>query len=296
VAPLLTEFANIHNLPDSYIQTAQKFFLPLCEHLVKHARSAERPLLVGVHGCQGSGKSTLTDLLLFLLQRHYMLPSVGMSIDDFYLTCDERAKLAEAVHPLLQTRGVPGTHDMVLLQSVLTKLLNHSMPVDIPRFNKAIDDRRPEAEWDRIDSEVKVILLEGWCVGAVAQPESALHNPINDLERKEDAIGQWRGYANEKLAGEYQNVFSMLDQLIMLKAPGFHTVLQWRLEQEQRLVAAMKADDKTTHIMDEAAVSRFIQHYQRITEYALKTLPERADVVFDLDESRVIQRVHKREA
>ena len=286
--PLVTEFAQTHKLPSAYIDTAETFFLPLCEQLAQQAQTSDSPLVIGIHGCQGSGKSTLTELLLFLLTRRYGIEAVGMSIDDFYLTRAERQLLATAVHPLLQTRGVPGTHDIGLLNATIDGLVNFTGPLAVPRFNKAIDDRVPETQWTKVNRPPKIILLEGWCVGALPQSDAALQSALNDLEQQEDASGSWRAYVNLQLTDAYRKVFGRLNKLIMLRAPGFHTVHQWRLEQEQRLVVALGDGADISRVMDAAAIARFIQHYQRVTEHALVVLPAQADVVFQLDESRAI--------
>jgi D-glycerate 3-kinase len=288
VISLLTEFVQTHALPKSYIQIAEKYFIPLCHKLAQQSHASNSPLIIGIHGCQGSGKSTLTDLMLFLFSRYFEIEAVGMSIDDFYLTRAERSKLADTVHPLFQTRGVPGTHDTALLNSVLSALALGELPVPVPRFNKAIDDRFPEAEWSIVTTKTKIIILEGWCIGALPEDEHALVEPKNKLERLEDSDGTWRRYSNQQLAGPYHEIFKQIDQLIMLKAPGFHTVQNWRLEQEQRLVNTLASDADKSQVMDEADIARFIQHYQRITEHALVTLPTQADIVFELDESRLI--------
>jgi len=38
-----------------------------------------------------------------------------LSLDDFYLGHAARLQLARDIHPLLATRGVPGTHDIAFL-------------------------------------------------------------------------------------------------------------------------------------------------------------------------------------
>ncbi len=39
-----------------------------------------------------------------------------LSIDDYYLSKIERLRISQKVHPLLITRGVPGTHDIKKLK------------------------------------------------------------------------------------------------------------------------------------------------------------------------------------
>jgi len=112
-----------HQLPPAYLRYAQKWFDPLAEWLAGHQFGAKRPLLVAVNGCQGSGKTTVCDYLAALLEADHGCRVVALSLDDFYLTRAQREVLARSVHPLLATRGVPGTHDMQLLEQTLEALL-----------------------------------------------------------------------------------------------------------------------------------------------------------------------------
>ncbi len=73
-----------------------------------------------------------------------------------------------------------------------------------------------------------MVILEGWCVGARPEPPERLKDPINALERRGDPTGAWRGYVNRQLAEGYQALFSRLDRLVLLQAPGFEVVKGWR--------------------------------------------------------------------
>ncbi len=244
-----------------------------------------RPLAVGICGPQGSGKSTLTALLGRLLEARGLKTAV-LSIDDLYLPRAERLTLADTVHPLLATRGVPGTHDPALGVAVLDALAE-SGPVPLPRFDKARDDRAPERDWPVFEGPADVVLLEGWCVGARPQPAAALAAPVNALERDEDPHGVWRGFANAALAGSYAELFGRLDRLVLMLAPDFGVVRRWRGEQEDRLRERLAAQGRDASLaMDDAALDRFVAHYQRLTDWIAEDLPAVADVVLRLDEER----------
>jgi D-glycerate 3-kinase len=194
-----------------------------------------------------------------------------IALDDFYLTRAERAELARTVHPLLATRGVPGTHDIGLLSGALGALLA-GRNATVPIFDKAADDR---AGVRTIDAAADVIVLEGWCIGARPQSEQRLLEPINALERAEDADATWRTWVNHRLATDYAALFARLAVRIFLRAPDFGVVLDWRTEQERDLLFGG---------MFGARMKRFIDHYDRITRWMLEDEP--ADLVIDLDRHR----------
>jgi D-glycerate 3-kinase len=214
------------------------------------------------------------------------LPTAVLSIDDLYLTHAQRLHLGERVHPLLRTRGVPGTHDVPLGLATLERL-RCAGPVALPRFDKQHDDRLPRAQWPMFDAPASVVILEGWCVGALPQTDAELSAPVNTLERNEDPQGTWRGYANDALRGAYRELFGHLDMLLLLAAPSFDVVHGWRLEQEHKLrdtVTAAGGD--VSRLMDDAGIARFVSHYERITRHILREMPGRADVVLELDAHR----------
>ena len=272
-------------LPAQLNAELARLYLPLAAWL-NLQRPTAGPLVVGINGAQGSGKSTLCSLLQWLLETAFNCRCCIISIDDLYLPKAARLQLAEQVHPLLATRGVPGTHDTALGLELLRKLKMCPPPtsIEIPRFNKATDDRLPQQQWDQLTAPVDLILFEGWCVGATPQPEEQLSTPLNLLEANEDADGRWRRYVNCQLAGPYRQLFAQLDLLLLLKIPDWEMVYHWRKRQEQQLAA----HGGGTGIMDDTALRRFIQHYERLTRHQLATLPQKAALVLDLNrEQRV---------
>ena len=232
----------------------------------------------------------MADLLVYLLQQLHDVSVLSLSIDDFYLTRKERESLADSIHPLFATRGVPGTHDINLALQTLENLKHQNGAVKIPRFNKSQDDRYPQDQWETVDSPPDIIILEGWCVGSEAQLENELETPVNSLESSEDPEKVWRSYANRQLQDNYPALFSQVDIWVMLKAPSFECVFDWRLEQEEKLKQSMEKQGKfsSTGIMSPDEIARFIQHYQRITEHTLNTLPGKVHFLFELDKHRDI--------
>jgi D-glycerate 3-kinase len=283
----INTFLEAHQLPTSYADTISRCFFPLVKNLVSHLDAAKKPLVVGVNGAQGSGKTTLGDFLVHALMHEFNLNVVSVSLDDFYLTKAQRTNLAQTIHPLFKTRGVPGTHDVKLAVETFERLLS-GQPTRIPRFNKAIDDRFAEDDWQQVDKPVDVIVFEGWCLGAVAQKASDLVRPINKLERVEDEQLIWRRYINQQLLNHYPRLFDYVEQWVMLKAQSFDCVYNWRLEQESKLRARMAdaSDEEKKSVMSDEEVARFITFYQRITETLLDTLPAKVNYLFELDEHR----------
>lgn len=276
-------FLQRHELPDAYQDNAQQWFDPILGELSARHFGASGPLFVGLNGSQGSGKSTLADYLVCGLREESGLSAIELSLDDFYLTRTERAHLAETVHPLLASRGVPGTHDLKLLLSTLEGLASTTaMPLAIPRFDKARDDRQPSDQWQIVESPPDIVILEGWCLGAQAQGQERLAKPCNDLEAREDEDGRWRHYVNQACA-ELQPVHHFINYWLMLKAPSFDCVLTWRRQQEQQLARQRPGAEG---LMDKARLQRFVQHFQRITQDCLRDMPQQVDYLLALDDQR----------
>ncbi|MFQ3236336.1 MAG: D-glycerate 3-kinase [Paraglaciecola sp.] len=284
---MLAEFTTKHKLGMEFLHTARKWYIPLAEKLHQHHHGANKTFYVGLNGSQGSGKSTLADFMKTYLYDKHKLNVVVMSLDDFYLDQSKRLALSIKVHPLFKTRGVPGTHNTAYAKQLLSDLGKIHKKLALPRFDKATDNPKPEKCWPTTQTPVDIVIFEGWCWGVEAQKDASLTTPINELERCEDETAVWRRYVNRQLATHYQPLYPLMDFWIMLKAPSFKDVYAWRLEQEQKLIAAT-TNDKAQGLMDPRQISRFIQHYQRLTEHGLETLAGKCDWVFELDPSRNI--------
>lgn len=291
----ISRFIEQNRLPESFLSVVQEHYLPLCltlsELVQVQKQNSVKPFLLGVNGAQGTGKSTLADFIaeyfMSNLNESGLINVAVLSIDDFYLTKADREDLSEKVHPLLKTRGVPGTHDLDLAFDVMDKLLNGESNIALPRFDKGMDDRASKLVWPITSAPVDLVILEGWCVGATAQLEIDLDEPVNELERLEDENRVWRDYVNQSLSGEYQRLFNLIDCLILLKAPDFESVYRWRSEQEGKLAELIGED--APGLMTPEQIARFIQHYERLTRHNLQTLPTRADVQFSLNRDHQIQ-------
>lgn len=248
-------------------------------------RGARKPFVLGIAGAQGSGKSTAAARLVGRL-RERGLACALLSLDDLYLDGARRAALAVEVHPLLRTRGVPGTHDIGLGLAIVDAL-GEAGPVALPRFDKARDEPAPLDAWDVFEGPADILVLEGWCLGARPQASEALATPVNALERDIDPEGGWRRYVNDQLAGPYRRLFDRIDLRVLLAAPDLDTVADWRIEQEQALRARCIAEGRTAaKLMTDAEVRHFVAYFQRITEQMLRDAASIAELVIPLDARR----------
>ncbi|MGH6957687.1 MAG: kinase [Caulobacteraceae bacterium] len=279
----LAEFLAAERLPEAFGETVRRLLVPLVGKIAEAPAARVRPLVVGVTGPQGSGKSTAAAALAGLLAAEGFRAAV-LALDDLYLPRAERARLAREVHPLLAVRGVPGTHDAALGRALLESL-GRPGETRLPTFDKASDDRVAPDLWRSVPGPVDVVLFEGWCVGARPQSPEVLAKPANALERERDPDGRWRGFANQALAGLYQALFAPIGFQVLLRPPSFETVIVWRQEQERRLRQRLSERGETGGMSD-TEVARFVRHYERLTRHIDAEMPARADVSARLDAQR----------
>jgi len=259
-----------------------KFYLPLSKWLYSVYKKDKKIKIIGLSGGQGAGKSTITGILKFILKRKYGLDLCVFSIDDFYKTKAERKKMSKKVHPLFLTRGVPGTHDINLINKTIKKLKKQKFrTVLIPKFDKSIDDRSKKHNWQKIKKPPHLVIFEGWCVGAKHQKNNELKKPINLIEKKHDPDLIWRKTVNNSLKNQYKKLFNKIDRLVYLKAPNFNNILKWRLLQEQK----MKLTSKTKKTMSKSQIREFIMFYERITMHMMKNFSIISDLTVFLDKS-----------
>lgn len=277
---LLNSEIELQKLPPNFIETVINFYWPVAQKI--NVQGQDGLKFVGIQGSQGSGKSTIADFLKILIETEFQKQTLVMSIDDFYLTKDHRKQLAVDVHPLFLTRGVPNTHDIRLLNSVFDAAMQRSH-FTVPIFDKSIDDRADEKDFQQITDPVDLVILEGWCVGLSEQCDSQIEPAINDLEIKEDEHGVWRSVVNQALKSEYKDLFNRLDYQVFLQAPSFECVYDWRLLQEKKMIERLRLQGKdVSDALTKPQIVRFISHYQRLTEHALASMPQQSDCVITL--------------
>ncbi len=285
---MLKQFISTRKLPESFAATANDYYIPLSDWVERNLVSnAGLPRVLGINGAQGAGKTTLSHFIAEYLQHTCGRRVATFSIDDIYLSRDRRRQLADKVHPLLATRGVPGTHDPLLGLRIIAALraLKSGDSFRVPRFDKLADDHFPKKDWPSVHGPIDLIVFEGWCIGAEPECDQTLVTPINALEEKEDPDVVWRKYVNGQLSMHYRDLFAQIDSLVYLRVPDFASVKRWRCEQERKLAGAGMTDDQ---------LARFMLFFERITRNSLTSIPPKASVVLDLNREHQVAGVHYR--
>lgn len=270
------------------ISTLWSLWLPLAWQLEQVRQQCDRPIVQGVLGGQGTGKTTLATVLTALLE-HGGYHVCGLSIDDLYKTYADRQALKQS-DPRLRWRGPPGTHDVELGLQVLHQLKqsDRQQPVAVPRFDKSLHG----GEGDRIEPKyveaADIILFEGWFVGTRPINPTAFDSapaPINT-----EADRQFARAMNERLRG-YEPLWDELDRLLVLYPTDYRLSQQWRQQAEHK----MKATGKTG--MSDEDIEAFVQYFWRSLHPDLFITPmlhqsERADLVAEVNPDRSIRSIY----
>ena len=265
-----------------------RFYLPISKMINDEYLKKKQTRIIGLTGGQGTGKSTISNILKIILKETYNLETVIFSIDDFYKTLQERKNMSDKISDLFLTRGVPGTHDTKMLYRCLKNLKTKKFKkMRIPKFDKSIDDRLKQNKWIKVKRKPNIVIFEGWCVGVVSQKKKDLIIPVNKLEKQKDRKKIWRRQVNLELKKNYKKIFDLIDKLIFLKVPGFKFVFRWRLLQEKKL----RITSKGNKTMSDKEIKNFIMYYERLTKHMLKTLPETADTVISIDKKHRLKSI-----
>ena len=268
----------------------RSFLIPICFWISKKAKK-KSPLIIGLAGGQGSGKTTISSILSLILKKYFKLKVFKISIDDFYKTKKQREILSKNKHSLLLTRGVPGTHDIKIMLDFFRKIKTKNFKsLKLPKFNKANDDRYKKKHWYKLKSRPDVVIFEGWCVGAKPQSLRLLKKPINAIEKAYDKSLKWRRFVNLQLKTNYKKLYSQLDSLLYLKVKNFNLLKKWRIKQEEKLWLKSKSR-KNLKIMNKKEVINFMQTYQRITEQMFKDAPKYSSIIMNLNKNHQIHKI-----
>ena len=268
----------------------KSFLIPISFWIAKKAEK-KRSYIVGISGGQGSGKTTISSIISIILRKYFKLNVFTISIDDFYKKRKERFLLSKKIHPSLMTRGVPGTHDINMMLDFFKRIKRKEFrSLKLPKFNKAIDDRCNKKLWYSIKKRPDIIIFEGWCVGAKAEKNNTLKQPINSFEKLRDKKLIWRRYVNKQLQSKYKQLYDQLNCLLYLKSNNFSLLRKWRIKQETKLRLKNKRSNRNK-IMSNKEVINFMQTYQRVTQNMLKTVPKNASIILNLNTNHQIKSV-----
>ena len=260
------------------IEYIKNYILPIIHYVVF---SKKNKFIIS--GSQGIGKSTLLKILEKNIQLFFNKKVITLSLDNYYLSKLKRKELAKKIHPLLITRGVPGTHNIKELIKAIKNFDNSYYPYCLPIFDKLKDDVSKKNI--KINFKADILILEGWCCGSTPIKKKYLHRNINKLEKNFDEKKIWRNYYNEMLKDDYYRLFSLFDKIIYLKTPSFKYVLNWRIKQEKMM---KKNNNK---IMTKNEMQKFILHYEKLTKWMMKTLPNNANLVVHIDNNQKIKKI-----
>jgi D-glycerate 3-kinase len=248
------------------------------------AKSSRRPVVIGIQGPQGAGKTTLTRALLQELGGQAPefgvrplndgvrpfndgvrpLAVTAVSIDDFYKTRAEQLAVSAAnpLNPYLEHRGYPGTHDISLGTRTLREL-RAGKAAHVPVYDKSAHggrgDRAPESEWRLIPDPLDIVFIEGWMLGFEPVADSAISDP--NLRA-----------VNARLA-DYAAWYAEIDAWVILRAHDPEYVLTWRVEAEEKMKAAGKPGLSRADIED--YIRRFLPAYRTWGGAPANVPPER---------------------
>ncbi|MEG4858965.1 glycerate kinase [Microcoleus sp. K1-B6] len=293
-----------------FLETLWNLWLPLAMQLSTAKQSLNRPLIQGILGGQGTGKTTLCQVLRLILGK-LGYSTVSLSLDDLYKTYADRQQLQKA-DPRLIWRGPPGTHDIDLGIAVLDKLRGSqtrelaavdnpksdalkpniiNQNIEIPRFDKSAYGGAGDRSQPEIISGADIVLFEGWFVGV---------NPVVDAKLNEFLAGapfpistegdcQFARDMNAKLH-DYLPLWNRLDRLMVLYPQDYRISQVWRNQAEREMMATGKSG------MSEAEINRFVEYFWKALhpELFIKSMVEegdRVDLVIEVLGDRTVGKI-----
>ena len=237
-----------------------------------------------IAGSQGSGKSSLSKLIKLYLEKFCYKSVVIISMDDFYLSKNQRTQLSKNIHPLFLTRGVPGTHDLELMNKKIGQIFNKEFPIHLPIFDKVLDTRK--RTYKKV-LKADVVIFEGWCAGARPVDLNYLQKNFNNLEKYKDKNFIWRNSYNKHL-NEYQKLFSQFNFFIYFQFNQWDHVLNWKYKQELEL------RDKKKDLGLKKYLREFIQYYEKVSKWMHLKVPKYCNILIKLDAHQKIKSINLR--
>ena len=258
VVPLSALNLQLHEIWRVYIPLA----MILHDLANAHARDfPNKAFLLGLNAPPGCGKSTLVQIIKFLLLELAEMDRQGIdgvkprvciavSQDDFYRTKADRKQ--RGIHSRAALEGMDTELCYEILQSLCDR--TRKVGVEVPRFSKALDDREPKGTV--MEDPVDIVLYEGWRLG--------IDHP------------------------NYIHLMKLPDFLICIDA-SLREVRQWKFEQVERdcQQAGVPFDGESLSQLWENEVVPVIEKYSG-------RVKERADLVFSEETGHLITRISGR--
>jgi len=263
------------------------FLLPLALELASIYQQKKCPIIMGILGGQGTGKTTITKILTLIWQC-LNISSVAISLDDLYKTYEERQELLISDSRLIW-RGPPATHDVSLGLDVLRALKNRNYPVSIPRFDKSLYGGRGDRILGEVVNKADIVIFEGWFVGVKPVEKEIFNQPPHPIITECDRI--FALDCNERLK-EYLPLWEMLDYLMILNPQDYRYSLKWRQEAEEKMIAEGKTG------MTNQEIEEFVNYFWKALhpEIFIKPLiknPDVTDLVVNIDINHDIRSLAK---
>ncbi len=242
----------LHKSPADMLAVLQDLWLPLAIKLASQRRELGRPLIQGILGGQGTGKTTMCQVLELILQ-HLGYRTLCLSLDDLYKTYSDRLALTQQ-DPRLIWRGPPGTHDLDLGLNLLEQIRQGKSPVSVPRFDKSAYNGAGDRTTPEIVKNIDIVLFEGWFVGVrPIDPDVFNHAPPPILTEEDRVFAR---DMNQRLS-EYLPLWQLLDSLIVLYPTDYRCSMVWRQQAEQQMIASGKLG------MSDTQIEEFVNYFWR---------------------------------
>jgi D-glycerate 3-kinase len=284
VLPAFNEFCQttLQIEPNKMLQVLWDLWLPLGMKLASQRQQLGRPLIQGILGGQGTGKTTMCKILSLILDR-LGYRTVSLSLDDLYKTYSDRLLLTQQ-DPRLIWRGPPGTHDIDLGLNLLDQIRELRSPVIIPRFDKSAYRGAGDRTNPEIVTNIDIVLFEGWFVGVRPIDPNVFNTAPPPILT--DADRTFARDMNHRLH-DYLPLWQRLDSLIVLYPSDYHYSLEWRKQAEQQMIAAGKSG------MSNAEIEQFVNYFWRSLhpELFIKPLIKDVDLVIEIHGDRSFGKV-----
>lgn len=254
ILPTFNQFCHTHldKPPEEMLGVLWDLWLPLSIKIASHRKGLGRPLIQGILGGQGTGKTTMCRVLGLILQQ-LGYNTLSLSLDDLYKPYSDRLVLTQQ-DPRLIWRGPPGTHDIDLGLQVLEQIRQGQSLVSVPRFDKSIYNGAGERTNPEIVKNIDIVLFEGWFVGVKPINDDVFNHAPTPISTDEDQ--RFARDMNRRLS-DYLPLWERLDSLIVLYPTDYRCSMVWRKQAEQQMIAAGQSG------MSDAQVEEFVNYFWR---------------------------------